>query len=97
MHKDYFKKVEDMKLNREIAEKHFRKAIVQIKETSFIEPHTAPTSKAIGKLAANYIRWNCDEAYEIAYAILEECNLHEIASDLKRSWDRWAEVEEVKL
>lgn len=96
MHKNYLKKVEDMKLNREIAEKHFRKAIIQTKQTAFIDPQTAPRSKAIAKLAANYIKWSCDEAYEIAYEILVDCNLHEMASDLKRSWDTWAEVEEVK-
>ena len=78
------------------AQQHLREAIVQTKQTAFIDPQTAPRSKAIAKLAANYIKWNCGEAYEIAYEILVDCNLHEIASDLKRSWDTWAVVEEVK-
>ncbi len=96
MHKNYKKKVQEMKFNREIAQEHLKKAIEQTKQTAFLDPQTAPRSKAIAKLAANYIKWNCDEAYEIAYTILEDCNLHEIASDLKRSWDTWAVVEEVK-
>ena len=77
---------------RDIAQEHFREAIVQTKQIAFIDPQTAPRSKAIAKLAANYIKWNCDEAYEIAYGILEDCNMHELASDLKRSWHSWAEV-----
>ena len=81
---------------RDIAQEQFKEAIVQTKQIAFIDPHSAPRSKAIAKLAANYIKWNCDEAYEIAYGILEDCNLHELASDLKRSWDTWAEIEEVK-
>tara|TARA_R100000234_G_scaffold80285_2_gene50332 strand:- start:864 stop:1157 length:294 start_codon:yes stop_codon:yes gene_type:complete len=95
MHKDYLKKVKDMEHNREMSDNLFKRAIMQTKLTAFIDPQTAPRSKAIAKLAANHIKWNCDEAYEIAYGILEDCNLHELASDLKRSWDSWAEVEEV--
>tara|TARA_R100000773_G_scaffold21100_1_gene18764 strand:+ start:317 stop:598 length:282 start_codon:yes stop_codon:yes gene_type:complete len=80
---------------RDIAQEHLREAIMQTKQIAFIDPQTAPRSRAIAKLAANYIKWNCDEAYEIAYGILEDCNLHKLARDLKRSWDSWAEVEEV--
>ena len=48
---------------RDIAQEHFKEAILQTKQIAFIDPQTDPRSKAIAKLAANYIKWNCDEAY----------------------------------
>ena len=64
----------------------FTKALQLSKQASFTDPDRATAGDAIGTLAAQYVRWNCDDAYEIAYNVLEECNLHDLCKDLSEAW-----------
>ena len=64
----------------------FTKALQLSKQASFTNPDRATAGDAIGTLAAHYIRWNCEDAFEIAYNVLEECNMHDLCKDLKVAW-----------
>ena len=64
----------------------FAKALQLSKQASFTDPDRATAGDAIGTLAAHYIRWNCEDAFEIAYNVLEECNMHDLCKDLKVAW-----------
>ena len=71
---------------REKALTLFAKALQLSKQASFIDPDKASAGDAIGSLAAHYVRWNCEEAFDIAYNVLEECNMHDLCKDLKTAW-----------
>jgi len=71
---------------REEALTLFTKALQLSKQASFIDPDKATAGDAIGALAAQYVRWNCEEAFSIAYNVLEECNMHDLCKDLKTAW-----------
>ena len=73
------------KLRKE-ALKLFTKALQLSKQASFIDPDRATAGDAIGTLAAHYVRWNADDAFEIAYNVLEECNLRDLCKDLSTAW-----------
>jgi hypothetical protein len=46
---------------------------------------------------AKNITWSCDDAFEIAYALLTECNMHSEAEALKAKFDEMmADVEEIE-
>ena len=64
----------------------FSKALQLSKQASFTDPDRATAGDAIGTLAAQYVRWNADDAFEIAYNVLEECNLHDLCKDLSAAW-----------
>ena len=64
----------------------FAKALQLSKKASFTDPDRATAGDAIGNLAAQYVRWNCEDAYEIAYNVLEECNMHDLCKDLSAAW-----------
>ncbi len=40
---------------------------------------------------ATKIQWNCDKAFEYAYALLTECNMHAEAAALKEAFDKASE------
>ena len=71
---------------REEALTLFAKALQLSKKASFIDPYNATAGDAIANLAAQYVRWNVDDAYDIAYNVLEECNMHDLCKDLKVAW-----------
>jgi len=71
---------------REEALTLFTKALQLSKQASFTDPDRATAGDAIGTLAAQYVRWNVDDAYDIAYNVLEECNMHDLCKDLKVAW-----------
>ena len=64
----------------------FTKALQLSKKASFIDPDRATAGDAIGSLAAHYVRWDCEEAFNIAYNVLEECNMHDLCKDLSEAW-----------
>ena len=64
----------------------FTKALQLSKQASFTDPDKATAGDAIGNLAAHYVRWNCEDAFEIAYNVLEECNMHDLCKDLGAAW-----------
>ena len=64
----------------------FTKALQLSKQASFTDPDRATAGDAIGTLAAQYVRWNCEDAYDIAYNVLEECNMHDLCKDLSEAW-----------
>ncbi len=49
--------------------------------------------KLANEIAKN-IEWSCDDAFEIAYALLTECNMHSEAEALKSKFEEMAEIEE---
>ena len=71
---------------REEALTLFAKALQLSKQASFTDPDRATAGDAIGTLAAHYIRWNCEDAFDIAYNVLEECNMHDLAGKLNEAW-----------
>ena len=71
---------------REEALTLFTKALQLSKKASFTDPDRATAGDAIGTLAAQYVRWNCEDAFEIAYNVLEECNMHNLCKDLSEAW-----------
>mgnify|MGYP003119990146 CR=1 FL=1 len=66
--------------------KLFSKALQLSKQASFTDPDRATAGDVIGDLAARYVRWNCDDAFDIAYNVLEECNMHDLCKDLSAAW-----------
>tara|TARA_B100000212_G_C27193310_1_gene455597 strand:+ start:425 stop:733 length:309 start_codon:yes stop_codon:yes gene_type:complete len=64
----------------------FAKALQLSKKASFIDPDKVTAGDAIGSLAANYVRWDCEEAFNVAYNVLEECNMHDLCKDLSEAW-----------
>ena len=71
---------------REEALTLFAKALQLSTQASFTDPDRATAGDAIGTLAAHYVRWNCEDAFEIAYNVLEECNMHDLCKDLSEAW-----------
>ena len=84
---------------RELAQAMFKAAIQMIKENSFTVPaDQAPTADAIAMLVGREVGWNCIEAQEVAYDILEECNDHELAEkfdEVTKAHNRQFDLEQV--
>ena len=55
-----------------------------MKENGFTVPaDKAPTADAIANLVAKEIKWDCLDAQDVAYNLLEEVNEHTLAKNFK--------------
>ena len=65
------------------AQELFAQAIDLMKQNYNKPANEIPTSMAIADLAAKAIKWDCYEAQDIAYNVLEEVNEHTLAKEFQ--------------
>ena len=70
--------------NLDLAQAMFKAAIELTKQNAYVvDADQVPTTDAIANLVAKEIKWDCLDAQNVAYNLLEEVNEHTLAKNFK--------------
>ena len=85
--------------NLDLAQAMFKAAIELTKQNAYVvDADQVPTADAIANLVAKEIKWDCLDAQDVAYNVLEEVNMHTLAKNFKEladSHNRTFDLEQV--
>jgi len=80
--------MENMDKKRELIKSMFKTAIKMQKELTFTDPTKATDAETVGVMISQYMKWNGQTIFDVAYNAFEDANFHSFNEKFEELWEK---------